>query len=33
LVDSGAVEINKSPDDPDYDSSADDEEAPAVAKK
>ena len=33
LVDSGAVQINKSPDDPDYDHSADDEVAPSVVKK
>ena len=33
LVDSGAVQIHKSPDDPDYDHSADDEVAPADVKK
>jgi len=33
LVNSGAVEINLNPDDPNYDNSADDEEAPAVKKK
>lgn len=33
LVDSGAVEIHKSPDDPDYDKSTDDDEAPADVKK
>ena len=33
LVASGAVEVHKSPDDPDYDHSTDDEEAPATEKK
>lgn len=33
LVDSGSVEIHLNPDDPNYDNSADDEEAPAVKKK
>lgn len=33
LVDSGSVEIHLNPDDPNYDNSVDDEEAPAVKKK
>ena len=33
LLDSGAVQIHMSPDDPDYDHSADDEEVPAAIKK
>lgn len=33
LLASGAVELHKSPDDPDYDHSADNEEAPAIIKE